>query len=155
LEEKMRMTDVATKILDAGNVVVSGDEEIKALARSWVKAKDDLNKAKERLDILQVLLWRSMESNEDQRVIVLDEGSVTRPERNEYDVGKVEARLKELMPEGEWKKLYKPEKEEVRILPPKIDGHEARRIKRQGGERKRILEECTLPQRMTLSLTKK
>ena len=76
----MMMTDVATKILDAGNVVVSGDEEIKALARSWVKAKDDLNKAKERLDILQVLLWRSMESNEDQRVIMLEEGSVTRPE---------------------------------------------------------------------------
>ena len=77
------------------------------------------------------------------------------PTKRQYDTGKFKSLFGELdlISKDLFDKIYKPEREELKVIPAKINGTAAKELWEHGDEITDRLQECLLPQRPEIKIT--
>lgn len=73
----------------------------------------------------------------------------------QYDPHMVVAGVGELLSPERLKKLVKPEHEETKVVPARVDGNEANRVRKLGKVYAEALDEALLPRPLVLTITPK
>lgn len=88
----------------------------------------------------------------DATIVPHPDFKVTLPTKREYDVQKVATLAEKIEPE-QFARLYQPEREELVVRPPKVDGRVALELMKMGY--KADLEACLLPAQYRLKVEPK
>ena len=105
-------------------------------------------------DRLRADLWSYMDKN-NAKVIRTNKYKAVIPTKRQYDTGKFKSLFGELdlISKDLFDKIYKPEREELKDIPAKINGTAAKELWEHGDEITDRLQECLLPQRPEIKIT--
>ena len=105
-------------------------------------------------DRLRADLWSYMVKN-NAKIIRTNKYKAVIPTNRKYDIGKFKSLFGELdlIDKQMFDRVYKPEREELKVIPAKINGTAAKELWSHGDEIVERLEECLLPQRPEIKIT--
>ena len=105
-------------------------------------------------DRLRADLWSYMVKN-NAKDIRTNKYKAVIPTKRQYDTGKFKSLFGELdlISKDLFDKIYKPEREELKVIPAKINGTAAKELWEHGDEITDRLQEWLLPQRPEIKIT--